>query len=167
MPSVELDEDVESEVQKREIHRMIPHCVRPLSLGLKISPENVSIDMESYTGVILAVEAVPIQLDGDSLVVLMVNQFTGLKPTTLLAIPKIENKEQGSCVVMVSHVVPNELHYSHTYQQQGQSKEAKGKREDSQQHNVCTRYLLDVIVNVKSDRDVITDDAPVVEQYTI
>ena len=91
MPSVELDEDVESEVQKREIHRMIPHCVRPLSLGLKISPENVSIDMESYTGVILAVEAVPIQLDGDSLVVLMVNQFTGLKPT-LLAV--------GSCKVI-------------------------------------------------------------------
>ena len=41
------------------------------------------------------------------------------------------------------------------------AKKQKGKQEDSQQRNVRTRYILDVIVKVNSDRDVITDDAPV------
>jgi hypothetical protein len=43
----------------------------------------ISFDMESDAGIILAVESTPIQLDGDSLAVLMVHQVTGLKPTLL------------------------------------------------------------------------------------
>jgi hypothetical protein len=48
----------------------------------------------------------------------------------------------------------NELCQSNTYQQKRQSKEAKG-RERRQQHKESTsfRYLLDIIVNVNSDRD--------------